>query len=236
MSPSEIAYVSKIQEENSIYQENTRIEKSLINDQKVFKILQASIERDEPLMLGGSSIHGVVLMVRGDHSLELKKICSCLEEARKYVANPLQEQFLLKYQESFTTGNIEAYKESQKVWVKDIKPKVETILGFVEPYRDPFGTRSEFEGLVAVVDNEQTKKLTALVNDSSTYIRRLPWAEGTTENNGKGPFETSLFEPPDFTSLQGMCLKVSLWKKILKMSKPLHIVQALSSVVSICQM
>jgi dipeptidyl-peptidase-3 len=39
------------------------------------------------------------------------------------------------------------------------------------------------------------------VQKSSIFIRRLPWAVGSDENDGKGPFEKELFESPDFTSL-----------------------------------
>lgn len=42
-------------------------------------------------------------------------------------------------------------------------------MGFVEPYRDPHGTRAEFEGLVAISDAEETKALQRLV-DNSTNI------------------------------------------------------------------
>jgi dipeptidyl-peptidase-3 len=80
-------------------------------------------------------------------------------------------------------------------------PSVEGFFGCIEPYRDPFGTRAEFEGLVGIVNEKETQNLTALVKESSTFIRRLPWAEGHTENDGKGPFEKELFESPDFTSL-----------------------------------
>lgn len=96
------------------------------------------------------------------------------------------------------------YKESQRTWVKDVAPVVENIFGFVEPYRDPFGTRAEFEGLVAIVDREGTKVLTRLVEESSKFIKLLPWAKGCSENDGKGPFEKSLFEPPDFSSIYAL--------------------------------
>ena len=81
---------------------------------------------------------------------------------------------------------------------------LENIFGFVEPYRDPYGTRAEFEGLVAISDTEETKALTKLVENSATFIKKLPWAEGTKENDGKGPFEKALFEPPDFASIHSM--------------------------------
>jgi dipeptidyl-peptidase-3 len=123
-----------------------------------------------------------------------------------YAANPLQEQVISKYMQSFMSGDIEAYKESQKMWVKDVQPSVEAIFGFVEPYRDPFGVRAEFEGVVGIVNKDETKTLTMLVENSAKFIRRLPWAENSAENDGKGPFEKTLFENPDFTSLHSELL------------------------------
>lgn len=72
----------------------------------------------------------------------------------------------------------------------------------MELYRDSYGVRAEFEDLVPNLDTEETKALTTLVEHSAKFIRRLPWVDGTsTENDGKGPFEKALFEPPDFTSI-----------------------------------
>lgn len=201
LTRDEIAHVSQKLEAYSIHPENTRMRKTKFGDKTSFEVLQASVEVDSrPRELNAEA--GISL-VRGDHSRELELICACLAEARKYAANSLQEQYISKYQESFRSGAIEPYKEAQRIWVKDLKPPVETIFGFIEPYRDPFGIRAEFEGLVAIVNAEETRTLTTLAEESATFIRRLPWAENATENEGKGPFEKSLFEAPDFTSLQG---------------------------------
>ena len=223
ISCEEIAAVSSVLEAESLHPENTRIRKSIIssgggnnkdnnNNTISYDILQASVAADnddtheEPrklfTRLESESGEGIVIrIVRGDHSDELSRICECLQEAQKHVANNLQENFLSEYIESFTTGDIEAYKSSQRTWVKDVQPSVETVLGFVEPYRDPFGVRAEFEGLVGIVHRGETGVLTTLVENSDKFIRRLPWAIDATENNGKGPFEKELFENPDFTSL-----------------------------------
>ncbi|KFG79908.1 hypothetical protein MANI_120270 [Metarhizium anisopliae] len=84
----------------------------------------------------------------------------------------------------------------------DKAPRVENIFGFVGPYRDPQGIRGEFEALVAIADDSETRLLAELVDNSAKFIRRLPWA--TQENDGKGPFEKSLFEPPDFSSIHAL--------------------------------
>jgi dipeptidyl-peptidase-3 len=188
-------------EENSIYPENTRVYKHMVEGKIVYDILQASTHKDlKPPQLQDAK-DGAIRLVRGDHEKELTCICNNLDEARKHSANSTQDLFLLYCQEGFRTGNIEPYKESQRLWVKDLQPSVEVILGFIEPYRDPMGIRAEFEGMVAITNKEETKTLTKLVETSGGFIRRLPWALGYKENNGKGPFEKELFEKPDFTSL-----------------------------------
>ncbi len=200
ISQQGISLVSRLLEQHSLFPENTRIRKA--ENGVDFEILLASVQR------GGASPtfplpdgDRVVRLVQGDHSDELKQICTELSQAVKYAANDRQRGFLQAYAESFQTGSLDAYRESQRIWVRDKAPRVENILGFVEPYRDPHGIRAEFEGLVAIADEKESKLLAKLVENSAKFIQRLPWA--TAENDGKGPFEKSLFEPPDFSSIHG---------------------------------
>ncbi len=212
MAEEEITYVSMVMEQHSILPENTRIRKVEIETgSTVFEILQASVESDgrcqelpvEESSFPAKSKPTVIRLVKGDHSTELSQICSSLSSALKYAASPRQETFISQYIQSFSTGDLEAYRDSQRTWVTDLTPRIENIFGFVEPYRDPSGVRAEFEGLVAISNEEETKALTRLVEESDRFIRKLPWAKGAVENNKKGPFEKALFEPPDFTSIHG---------------------------------
>ncbi|KAI1776192.1 dipeptidyl peptidase III [Hypoxylon cercidicola] len=193
----EIALVSQHLASHSIFPENTRLRKT---GERAFEVLQASITSTEPMapldMLTSSAR---VNLVYGDHAEELERVCENLSRAVEHAANDTQRKFLAEYIESFRTGNLDVYRDSQRTWVTDKAPKIENIFGFVEPYRDPAGIRAEFEGLVAIADAEETKLLSKLVENSDRFIRRLPWA--SAENNGKGIFEKSLFEPPDFSSI-----------------------------------
>ncbi|KAK8069832.1 dipeptidyl peptidase III [Apiospora phragmitis] len=183
-----------------IYPENTRLRKT---EDGTLEILQASVLPGEHVLeLDSSMPSPVVKLIKGDHAADLEKVCENLQKAKEYAANDTQRRFLAEYIESFRTGSLESYRDSQRTWISDQAPKVENIFGFVEPYRDPYNIRAEFEGLVALVDPFETKLLTRLVENSDKFICRLPWA--SAENSGKGVFEKTLFEPPDFSSIHSL--------------------------------
>ena len=202
LSKDEITAISQQLERHHFHPENTRIQKDVDNGKTVYSVLQASTASDiSPPQLPAEDSNLSIRLVRGDHSAELLRICENLSKAMECTANKRQTDVISQYIQSFETGDLEQYRESQRIWVADKAPRVESIFGFVEPYRDPLGIRSEFEALVAISNAEETRVLSELVQHSDTFVRRLPWASGCTENNGKGPFEKALFEAPDFASI-----------------------------------
>jgi len=132
----------------------------------------------------------------GEFSSYLEEVNFYLTECLKYAANEGQANMIKKYIESFETGSIDAHKDSQKHWVKDIGPVVETNMGWIETYVDPSNMRAYWEGMVAIVNKEQSKKFNALVKASEEVIPCLPWDKD---------MEKDKFLAPDFTMLEIIC-------------------------------
>lgn len=181
--------------------ENTRIRK---REDGIYEVLIASALSKPPL--GGSDtgeetawdLEGPlkgkkISLVFGDHQEEMAKIALEIKKAGKYAANPTQKMMMDEYALSFGTGSLNAFKESQKLWVKDIGPEVECNIGFIETYRDPAGIRGEWEGFAAMVNKERTRAFKKLVDAAPAMISKLPWSS---------EFEKDTFTPPDFTSLE----------------------------------
>lgn len=82
----------------------------------------------------------------------MKLVNHYLGEARKYAANEVQEKMIDEYIEHFRSGDMERHKESQRLWIKDTQPAIETNIGFIESYLDPLRVRAEFEGFVSIVN------------------------------------------------------------------------------------
>jgi dipeptidyl-peptidase-3 len=214
----EITAIARVMELNGLEPENTRVQKTTDGNITTYQVLQASAQSNTELRnhLKGSAVpiivlqqsstdsqlDGAVQLIRGDHAAEMSKICEHLLQAVRFAANETQARFVMDYLESYTTGSLEAYRRSMKNWVQDLYPRVESILGFIEPYRDPYGVRCEWRGVVSVADPQETAKLTTLVEDSTKFIRTLPWAV-PGNNDGKGPFEKNEFRAPDFSVVHG---------------------------------
>lgn len=120
ITSDEIAMVSRALEEQSIFQENTRIRKASSSNVPTFEVLQASVEEhtqiDEFVL---PEPGGVIRLKRGDHLEELERICSALSEASKHAANDSQRLFISQYIESFKTGSLDIYHDSQRARIRD---------------------------------------------------------------------------------------------------------------------
>lgn len=159
ITQDEITAIGDLVEQKHLPLENTRLRKTQSGN---FELLIASgvsspPSRDRDLgdadsfELDGPLKGKTLRLVFGDHQEEMAKIAHSVKLAELNAANDNQKHMLSAYAKSFGAGSIEAFKESQRIWVKDQKPALETNLGFVETYRDPHGVRGEWEGFVALV-------------------------------------------------------------------------------------
>lgn len=133
-----------------------------------------------------------IVLLFGDFNEFNYKLIQNLKEAAKFTANEHQDKMLKAYIKHFTEGNVKDHIESQRHWIKDKGPIIETNIGFIEHYLDPMKYRGEFEGLVAVVNKEQSKLLGDLVDNAEDLLKKLTWP---------AEFERETFSKPDFTSL-----------------------------------
>ncbi|KAI6039215.1 peptidase family M49-domain-containing protein [Pisolithus marmoratus] len=171
---------------------NTRVRKNGPGD---FTLLVASASKQPPMLhdISIASETAKLTVEYGDFSEPLSKVITALQEAKKYTANETQTQMLECYIKSFETGSIEEHKKGSTYWVKDIGPVVESYIGFIETYVDPYGGRAEWEGFTAIVNKELSSKYDVLVNDAPELIKVLPWGKD---------FEVDVFRKPDFTALE----------------------------------
>ena len=72
----------------------------------------------------------------------MRNVNKYLSEAKKYAANEIQEKMIEEYIEHFRNGDMERHKESQRLWIKDVQPDIETNIGFIESYVDPLRVRA----------------------------------------------------------------------------------------------
>jgi len=147
-------------------------------------------------------------ITHGDFSENMRGMRDNLEKALPY-ANEIQANMIRKYIEHFDGGNVEDHKESQKWWIQDKGPAVETNIGFIESYRDPLRVRGEYEGFVAVVNKEMSKKFNILVDSAPDLLKELPWNKHSEQQQQQQPFEIENFSKPDFTALEILAFATS---------------------------
>ncbi|KAH0274441.1 dipeptidyl-peptidase III, partial [Aureobasidium melanogenum] len=204
ITKDEIAAIADFVKENgNLLPENTRLKKLSSGD---FELLIASAETDpaksdrdvseSSFTLDVEPVKGKKISLKyGDHAKEMEKIAAFLTEAKKHSANQYQSDMHSEYIKSFRTGSMTAHVQSQRHWIKDKGPDVESNIGFIETHRDPHGIRGEWEGFAAMVNKERTKAFAHLVAEAPKNIKKLPWPAEFEKN----------FVAPDFTALEVLC-------------------------------
>lgn len=206
ITKAEISAVAKWTEKMGLLPENTRLRKQ--KGSSVYELLIASAVTAPPADGGdlkstqtefavgdvdGPLKGATIRLVYGDYEFEMAAISGYISKAAENADNDTQKKMHLAYAHSFHDGSLLAFKDSQRFWIRDKGPMVECNIGFIETYRDPAGTRGEWEGFAAVVNLERTRAFGGLVHAAPTLIPLLPWT---------ADFEKDVFLSPDFTSLE----------------------------------
>ncbi|KAF7322970.1 Dipeptidyl peptidase 3 [Mycena chlorophos] len=168
---------------------NTRVQK---DSGTSFTLLIASAEV-QPEKTVDMGKHGTLRIRYGDMQKPLAKAVAYLEKAKEHARNEHQTKMIEGYIKSFASGSIPDHKEASRHWVKDVGPVVESYIGFIETYVDPYGARAEWEGFTAIVNKTLSKKYEELVDNAPHFIESLPWGKD---------FEVDTFRRPDFTALE----------------------------------
>lgn len=135
LTREEIEYTSNFLKEKQLMPENTRMRKTWSGD---FEVLIASavtnpttkdLAESEWTLSGplqGKKLH----LLWGDHSVEMTKIAQNLAEARKFALNDEEDKMQAAYVTAFHDGSMLAHKDSQRHWIKDKGPTVESNIGY----------------------------------------------------------------------------------------------------------
>ncbi|KAF2655408.1 peptidase M49, dipeptidyl-peptidase III [Lophiostoma macrostomum CBS 122681] len=215
LSKSEITEVSDALLKRGFYLENTSLRKTQAGEDCIYEVLVSSVETGAPTDLDGcfqlEGSHRWVRLVYGHFAAELAEVSASLSKAAHYARNEHQRRYVLELVNYVRRGSVDSQKEASVAWLKDVAPPVETFTGFMECYRDPSSFRCEWEGLVALQNNEQTKAFDEMAGHALDLIKELPWVgvNGGFGDNTLGPFEHERFSRPDFVSLEVLTFCVS---------------------------
>lgn len=178
----EIKAISDWMETKGLLPENTRLRK--LGDG--FEILIASsintvpseggdIGKETNFTIEDGALKGkTVQLTFGDYAEEMKNITAYIKQAAEHADNDTQKDMHLSYGKSFETGSLEAFKDSQRYWIKDKGPMVECNIGFIETYRDPAGVRGEWEGFASGKEFPSTIRVEILTVLVSGQLRTNP--------------------------------------------------------------
>ncbi|XP_057315125.1 dipeptidyl peptidase 3-like isoform X2 [Hydractinia symbiolongicarpus] len=202
ITEEDVNFVQEFMQEKKLSPYNTRLFKVAQKDKTVSYQLRlasaagaekAGEDDDVHQHLGCSTFKDFkVEVTRGDYSELLQRTVTYLNKAKEYAANENEVQMIEYYIKAFTFGSINAHKDGSRYWIKNKGPVIETYIGFIESYRDPYGVRGEFEGFVAMVNKAMSAKFGILVENAEELLKLLPWPS---------EYEKDTFLRPDFTSL-----------------------------------
>lgn len=145
ITKEDIRAVSDFLVKKELMPENTRLRKTEAGN---FELLIASAITEIPkeggdigsettFMLEDGPLKGhTVTLIYGDYSELMALITQYHAKAAEISENENQKNMQFEYVKSFSSGSMQAFKDSQRYWIQDKGAIVESNIGFVETYRD----------------------------------------------------------------------------------------------------
>ncbi|WP_066631268.1 dipeptidyl-peptidase 3 family protein [Labilibacter marinus] len=110
------------------------------------------------LVKDGNEVKEEVYKIGGKYGEAITQIHQHLAQAIKYAENKTQKDVIQLLMDFYETGDLERFDEFCIQWVSALDGDVDFINGFIETYGDPLGMKATWEGVVQLVDEEETKK------------------------------------------------------------------------------
>lgn len=107
----------------------------------------------------------------GLYGKAISKIIDNLNMALKYAENDSQKKYTKLLIAYYKTGDLSIWDQYSIEWVKSTEGMVDYINGFIEVYLDPIGIKGSWEGIVELVDDEESK-ITKVIADNALWFEQ----------------------------------------------------------------
>lgn len=128
----------------------------------------------------------------GMYSKYLKKICYHLEQAMKH-SNEEQKEVLGTLKMFFEEGNPKLFDDYNIKWLQS-DTTVDTILGFIEEYRDARSKKALFEGMVFFKDKDTQHIISDIASKSQALEDDAPWDDKYKKTWSKIPVSNAIMQ------------------------------------------
>lgn len=110
-----------------------------------------------------------VWKIGGMYSPQIEKMVQWLEKVIPFCETELQAKSFETLIEYYKTGDLRKFDEYSIMWLKDTKPSVDAVHGFIEVYGDSLGKKASFESVVSIRDDEATKRATTISDNAQWF-------------------------------------------------------------------
>lgn len=110
----------------------------------------------------------------GLYSGAIAQITGWLEKAAAVAETEGQREVIVKLIDYYNTGDLVTWDEYNVAWVKDERPLVDFVNGFIEVYGDPLAMKGTWEALVNFKDVVATRRTEILSENASFFEAHSP--------------------------------------------------------------